>query len=142
MLCLHLRNSSNIMENIFNSTSIYSLKKMSLLTNIKNKYVVMKISIFLKSWKIANFFLQKFVILNMITIEKWRTCKKVRLQKLNKFRLSGWYSFWDFLTCLKIKNHLGRRNSPSPFLQNIKFCSHEVSFRLHFKTTWYFDGHV
>ena len=23
-----------------------------------------------------------------------------------------------------------------------KFCSHEVSFRLHFKTTRYFDGHV
>ena len=23
-----------------------------------------------------------------------------------------------------------------------KFCSHEVSFRLHFKTTQYFDGHV
>ena len=23
-----------------------------------------------------------------------------------------------------------------------KFCSHEVSFRLHVKTTQYFDGHV
>ena len=23
-----------------------------------------------------------------------------------------------------------------------KFCSHEISFRLHFKTTQYFDGHV
>ena len=23
-----------------------------------------------------------------------------------------------------------------------KFCSHEVSFRLHFKMTQYFDGHV
>ena len=23
-----------------------------------------------------------------------------------------------------------------------KFCSHDVSFRLHFKTTWYFDEHA
>ena len=23
-----------------------------------------------------------------------------------------------------------------------KFCSHEVSFRVHFETTGYFDGHV
>ena len=75
-------------------------------------------------------------------MENIRTCRKVRLQKLNKFRLSGWYSFWDFLTCLKTKNHLGRRNFSSPFLQNIKFCSYEVLFQLHFKTTRYFDGHV
>ena len=40
----------------------------------------MKISIFLKSWEIAKFFLQKFVILNMITdsflVEKWRTLER------------------------------------------------------------------
>ena len=27
-------------------------------------------------------------------------------------------------------------------LRENKYCSHEVSFRLHFKTTPYFDGHV
>ena len=141
MLCLHLRNSSNIMENIFNSTSIYSWKKIFLFTKIKNKCAVMKISIFLKSWEIATFeYDHRFVFSR--EMENMRTCRKVRLQKLNKFRLSGWYSFWDFLTCLKKKNHLGRRNFSSPFLQNIKFCSYEVLFQLHFKTTRYFDGHV
>ena len=43
-----------------------------------------------------------------------RSCKEVRLQKLIKFRLWGYYSFWNFSSCLKLKNHLGRV-SPSHF---------------------------
>ena len=35
----HLKNSSNIMKNIFNSISIYFWKKKSSLTNIRNKRV-------------------------------------------------------------------------------------------------------
>ena len=46
-----------------------------------------------------------------------RTCIEVRLQKLVKSRLRGYYSFWNFSICLKTKNHLGRV-SPSHFLQN------------------------
>ena len=29
-----------------------------------------------------------------------RTCKEVRLQKVVKFVLSGYYSFWHFSSCL------------------------------------------
>ena len=64
----HSKNPSNIMKNIFNSISIYSLKKISLLTNIANKCIIRKINLyFLTLWKMAKFFLQKSVIFNMIT---------------------------------------------------------------------------
>ena len=47
------------------------------------------------------------------------SCKKVRLQKLIKCRLSGdSICFSTFYNCLKKKNHL-ERVSPSHFLQNV-----------------------
>ena len=38
----HSRHPSDIMRNIFNSISIYSCKKVSLLTNVRNKGVIRK----------------------------------------------------------------------------------------------------
>ena len=74
----HLKNTSGIMKTIFNSISIYSWKKNSLLTNIRNKRVIREINfIFLMPWKMAKVFLQKFVIFNMkkdsFLAEKWET---------------------------------------------------------------------
>ena len=64
----HTKNPSDVMRNIFNSISIYSWTKISLLTNIRNKRVRRKINLyFLTSWEMAMFFLQKFVIFSMIT---------------------------------------------------------------------------
>ena len=50
-------------------------------------------------------------------MENIRTCNEIRLQKLVKSRLPGYYPFWNFSICLKTKNHLGRV-SLSHFLQN------------------------
>ena len=64
----HLKSPSNVMKNIVNSISIYSWKKLSLSANISSKCIVIKIILyFLTSWKMAKFFLQKFVISNMMT---------------------------------------------------------------------------
>ena len=96
---LFLPNLSNI-KNIFNSISIYYWKKVSLLTHMRNKCIMREINLyFLTLWKMAKFFLQKFVVLNMITVSKEmgniRKCKEIHLQKLIKFRLSGKYSLWQ-----------------------------------------------
>ena len=77
----HSENPSNIMKIIFNSISIYSWKKISLLANIRNKHVTRKINLyFFDVMKKAIFFLQKFVIFNMITDsflgEKWGTLER------------------------------------------------------------------
>ena len=74
----HSKNHSNMMGNIFNSISIYSWKKIFLLTNIRSECVIKEINLnFLTPWKMANFFLQKCFIFNMITdsisVEKQRT---------------------------------------------------------------------
>ena len=79
----HSENPSNIMKIIFNSISIYSWKKISLLSNIRNKHVTRKINLyFFDVMKKAIFFLQKFVIFNMITDsflgEKWGTLERTR----------------------------------------------------------------
>ena len=42
----HLKNPSNIMKDIFNSISIYYWKKISLLTNVRNKCVIRKINLY------------------------------------------------------------------------------------------------
>ena len=86
----HSKNPSNIIKNIFNSISTYSWNKISLLTNIKNKSVIIKINLYffevMKGGKIVpskvfqynqRFFFSK----------KWRTCKEICLQRLIKFRL-------------------------------------------------------
>ena len=121
VLFLSSKSPSDIMKNIFNFISICSWKKLSLLTNIRNKCVARNINLyFLTSWKMA--FFQMFVIFNMIRdsflMGNIRTWKKVRLQKLIKFILSGKYSFWYFSSCLQMKDHLGRV-FPSHFLQNV-----------------------
>ena len=74
----NLINPSDLMKKIFDSISVYSSKQISLSTNIRNKGVIGKINLhFLTSWKMAIFFLQKFVIFNMMTdsflVDKWRT---------------------------------------------------------------------
>ena len=77
----HSKNLSNIMKNIFNSISIYSWNKIFLLTNIRNKCFIRKINLqFWKLSKMFKFFLQKFVIFNMVTdsflVEKCGTLKR------------------------------------------------------------------
>ena len=111
----HSKNPSDVIKNIFNSISINLWKKISLLTNIRNKRVIRKINLyFLASWKIATFSLQKFVIYNLITdsflIEK---CGK-NIREYNEVRL-------------KMKNRLGRV-FPSHFLQNIFIETSNVSY--------------
>ena len=59
---------------------------------------------------------------------------EVRLQKPIKFILKGKSLFWNFSSCLKMKNHLGRV-SPSHFLQNVLIETLNVCFKflmLHF----------
>ena len=41
-----LKNASDVMKNIFNSISIYSRKKISLLTNIRSKSVIRKTNLY------------------------------------------------------------------------------------------------
>ena len=59
---------SNIIKNSFDSIFLYILKKHSVLTNIRSKYLMRNINLsFLALWKMAKLFLQMFVIFNMIT---------------------------------------------------------------------------
>ena len=75
------KNTSNIMKNIFNSISIYSWRKNSLLTNIRNKCVMKKIYIF---WchKNGQIFSSKVCHFQYITdsflVEKWGTLERAR----------------------------------------------------------------
>ena len=90
----HLKSLSNIMKYIFNYISIYSWRKVSLLTHMRNKCAMREINLyFLTLWKLAKLFLQKFIIFSMITVIKEmgniRACKDIYLQKFIKFRLSG-----------------------------------------------------
>ena len=83
VLFLAFGKSFKYMKNSFNSIAIYSWKKISLLTNIRNKCVIRKINLyFLTSWKIAKLFLQKFVIFNVIIdstlVERWGTLEHAR----------------------------------------------------------------
>ena len=85
----HLGNLGNIMKNALNSISIYFWKKMALLTNIRKKRL-------LTSWKMAKIlssivshFQHDYRLLFSTEMGNIRTCKKVRLQELMRFRLSG-----------------------------------------------------
>ena len=82
----HLKNLPNVMKNIFSSISIYSWKKVSLLTHMRNKCIMREINLSLTLWKMSKFFLQKFFVFNMITISKEmeniRTYKEIHLQIL------------------------------------------------------------
>ena len=75
------KNPSDVMKNIFNAISIYSWKKKSSLTNIRNKRVIRKKYLYcFDVMKTAILFLQKFVIFNMIIdsslVEKWGTVER------------------------------------------------------------------
>ena len=69
------------------------------------------------------------MITDSLLVEKWETLevglKKVGLQKLIKFRLSGYCSFWHFSNSLKLKNHL-RRVSTFHFLIHFKYLFKKV----------------
>ena len=107
----HSKNPSDVIKNIFNSISINFWKKISLLTNIRNERVIRKINLYLFTlWKMAIFFLQKFVIFTMMTgsflVEKWGTLERK-------------------------KSHLGRVFS-SHFLQNVLIEISNVSYLVFF----------
>ena len=83
VLFLPFKNLSNFMKSFFNSISIYSWNKILLLTKIRSKCFIRKKNLyFLKLSKMAKFFLQMFVIFNMITdsflVEKCVTLERTR----------------------------------------------------------------
>ena len=101
VLFLPFGKSFKYYEKYFNSISIYSWKQISLLTNIRNKFVIRNINLwFFDVMKKAKFSLQKFVPFNMITdsflIEKWGTLEctfsKIFWQKLQMFVLKTFKS--------------------------------------------------
>ena len=75
----HSKNPSDIMKNTFNSISIYSWKKISSLTTIRNKCVIRKKYLYYWSHEKWPYF---FFIFNMITdsflVEKWETLERAR----------------------------------------------------------------
>ena len=85
----HSKNPSNIMKNIFSSVTIYSWKRNSLLTNMRNNYVARQINVhFLDVMKNGQIFSSRichsqydhrlFFSRDMGNI---KTCKEIRLQK-------------------------------------------------------------
>ena len=83
VLFLPFKNLSNFMKSFFNSIFIYSWNKILLLTKIRSKCFIRKKNLyFLKLSKMAKFFLQMFVIFNMITdsflVEKCVTLERTR----------------------------------------------------------------
>ena len=72
----HSKNSLNVMNNTLNPISIYSWKKIEKKYKKQMCYKENK-SQFLTLWRMDTFFLQKFVVSNMITdsflVEKWGT---------------------------------------------------------------------
>ena len=83
------RNPSNIMKDIFNSISIYSLKKCSLF--------IRKINLFFDVMKHDQIVPSKVCCFQyghrLFLVEKWGTGQEVRLQKFIKTESSGQYSF-------------------------------------------------
>ena len=95
-----------IMKDTFNSISIYSWKKISLLTNIRYQMCCKENkSLFLTSWKKAKLLTQKSVIFKMITdfflVEKWGTCKEILQQKLINLDCQDSTCFGIFQVALK-----------------------------------------
>ena len=68
----------NIMKNIFKSISLYSWKKIFLLTNMGNKCVTRKINLyffdFMKNFSFKS--LSFSMITDFILVEKWRTLER------------------------------------------------------------------
>ena len=79
------KNPLNIMKNIFNGFSIYFWKKKFLVNKYKRQMCKKKINLcFLTSWKMAKFFLQKFVIFNMIT-DSFLLEKRAALERAKRY---------------------------------------------------------
>ena len=114
---------SNIMKNVFNSISIYSSQQI-----IRNKCVTRKIKLyFFDVVKNGQIFPSKVCHFQYDSRSLFSTeignigsCEEVRLQKLIKFRLSGWYSFWHFFKLLKNKASFRQKFSFS-FNRNFKY---------------------
>ena len=114
--------------------SIYPWKKISLLANIRSKYVIRRANIYFwrhETWLNFSFKSLSFSILLQIFFSREmhsiRTCKNVHLEKAVKFRLSGYYSFWNFSNSWRMENHL-RRVSSSHFLESILIETSNVLF--------------
>ena len=91
------KNPSDVMKNIFNAISIYSWKKKSSLTNIRNKRVIRKKYVYcfdvMKNGhtfpsKICHFQYDHRFLFSR-EMGNSRACNEVRLQKLIKLRLLG-----------------------------------------------------
>ena len=104
------KNNSNIMKNIFNSISIYSWRKNSLLTNVRNKCVMKKIYIFwchkngqIFSSKVCHFQYDHrfFFSREMGNI---RTCKEVHLKNLLDLDCQDSIRFGIFKLLIKEKS--------------------------------------
>ena len=139
---LPIQNFFQILWKRFFIPSLYILEKNSFLTNIRNECVFRKMNLyFLTSLNSKTFpsnsyhFQYNHRLLFSREIRKIRTCKKIRMQKLIKFRLSGEYSFWDFSSFLwhfssflKMKNHM-KKVSPFHSLQNVLIETSNVCFK-------------
>ena len=121
VLFLPFKKCFNCYEKYFSFHLYIFLKKKFLLTNIRN--VIKEVNLYFSDViEMAKFFLQLFIIFNMITdsflVEKWGNQNMLGGASTETCQLSGKHLFWHFSSCLKIKNHL-ERVSPSHFLQSV-----------------------
>ena len=137
---LPFEKSFNHYEKSFQFHPYIFLKKKLFINKYKKKYVIRKISLYFfgvikhdqSFHSKACYFQYDHRFFFDREIGNNRTCRKVHLQKLVKFRLSGQYSFWHFLSCLKMKNH-------SHFLQSILIETSNVLLSFLFFTLPFLD---
>ena len=106
----HSENPSIYMKILSNSNPMYSWKKNSVIGKCEKHicYKENKSPFFWchEKWPKFSFYLfgddRRFLFSRKM--ENIRTCKKVRLKKLVKFRLPGKYQFWYLSSCLKTKS--------------------------------------
>ena len=113
MLCFvfAVRKVLQILWKIVLILSLYIFKKYSVFDKYKKQYVI-NLS-FLTLWKMAKFFLQMFVVFNMITdsflVEKRRTLERARryvCKNLLYFDISIFV--WAFIKLLRNKESFGK----------------------------------
>ena len=103
-----LRKIYQVLWIVFLIPSLYILEKNLLVNKYKKQRCYYLY--FMKSWKMALFFVQKFVIFNMIPnsflIEKWETLEHARSYVCNLLNLDCENSTFvlHFSSCLKMKN--------------------------------------
>ena len=115
MLCFifAIRKILQILWKIFLTQSLYIYGKNVLVNKYKKQMCYKKNkSVFWRHERWWKFFLQKFVIFNVIPdcaeMGSITTCKEVRLQKPMKFILSELYFFWHFFKLLRHKESIGK----------------------------------